>query len=236
MRIHCLLLLILLGSARMIAAQTAADLQPVLQVTGQGQVQVAADEASVMIAVESRADMAAAAGSENARVMAAVREALLRSGVPANAITTLGYSIQPNMRHSREGSTQEGYVASNMLRVRTRRLDQVGKIIDAALAAGATRINSLAFTASNTEEARRRALAEAISQARSDAEAMAAAAGGSLGSLVELSTSYRGEPRAMLSPRDGAAVMAAPPPPTPVSPGEITISAVVSGRWYFVPR
>lgn len=237
MRVRSLpLLLLLLGSARMAAAQAPTDPQPVIQVTGQGQIQVAADEASIMIAVETRAATAAAAGSDNARVITAVREALLRSGVPASAISTLGYAVQADMRFTPEGPTQDGYMASNMLRVRTRRLDRVGAIVDTALAAGATRINSLEYTATNTADARRRALAEAIAEARRDAEAMAAAAGGRLGALVELSTGFRAEPVATIGLRDAAALSAGGPPPTPLTPGELTVAAAVSARWRFVPQ
>src|SRR5256885_1862146 len=69
---------------------------------------------------------------------------------------------------------------------------QVGPVIDTALGKGANRIQALEFYSSNTDAGRRQALAEAIGKARGDAEAMARAAGGKLGPLVEASTTESG--------------------------------------------
>mgnify|MGYP006150486027 CR=1 FL=1 len=54
----------------------------------------------------------------------------------------------------------------------------VGRIIDTAISKGANMISSLNFYASNTDAARRQAMALAIQRARLDAEAAATAAGG----------------------------------------------------------
>ena len=63
-------------------------------------------------------------------------------------------------------------------------LDQV----EAALAKGANQISGLEFYASKADDVRRAALANATAAARGDAEAMAHAAGGSLGPLLELTS------------------------------------------------
>ncbi len=78
------------------------------------------------------------------------------------------------------------YNVTNTILVDVRKLNQVGSVIDAALSHGANMIASLQFYASNTEIARRTAIATAIEKARADAEAGARAAHGSLGSLLEI--------------------------------------------------
>jgi uncharacterized protein YggE len=62
---------------------------------------------------------------------------------------------------------------TNTVLAEVRRLNQVGPVIDAALSRGANMITSLQFYASNTETARRTAIAAAIEKARADAEAAA---------------------------------------------------------------
>ena len=81
-----------------------------------------------------------------------------------------------------------GYTVTNTVRADVRRIDDVGKLIDAALAKGANEISSLQFYSSKADSARRAALAAAVADARADAEVLARAAGGTLGALVELST------------------------------------------------
>src|SRR5476649_1159893 len=82
-----------------------------------------------------------------------------------------------------------GYTVTNTVRADVRRLDDVGRIIDAALAKGANEISSLQFYSSKADSVRRAALGAAVTGARADAEALARAAGGTLGALLELSSS-----------------------------------------------
>jgi uncharacterized protein YggE len=94
-------------------------------------------------------------------------------------------------------------------------------------------IASLQFYSSNTEVARRSAIAAAIENARADADAAARAAHGSLGTLLEVSVgSYAPPPpRPMAMMRVGATAGA----DTPINPGEESLSVEVSTRWRFVP-
>ena len=72
----------------------------------------------------------------------------------------------------------------------------------------------------------------AVERARADAEAMATAAGGRLGLLLELSSAASfGPPRPMAM----AMARVAAPAPTPISEGTETNSASVTARWQFVP-
>jgi uncharacterized protein YggE len=59
-----------------------------------------------------------------------------------------------------------GYVVTNSVRAESKRVDQAGAIIDAALGAGANLINSLSFYASSIDEPRRQAIALAVASAR----------------------------------------------------------------------
>lgn len=156
--------------------------------SGQAEVSVPPDQATLLLAVETTAPTAAEAGTANASRVQTVREALLRLGLPAAALSTTGYTVGPNTVVEQARVRQEGYSVSNAVQVRTAELSRIGAIVDAALAAGANRIQSVQFTSSRSPAARSEALARAVAQARVEARAMAEAAGGSLGELLELAS------------------------------------------------
>jgi uncharacterized protein YggE len=123
-------------------------------------------------------------------------------------------------------------VVTNTVEVEVRKISAVGPILDAALSHGANLISGLNFYASNTEAARRTAIASAISSARADADAAAKAAGGTLGGLLEINIgSYSSPPpRPMMRSMVSATAMQAD---TPISPGQETLSVEVVTRWRF---
>lgn len=241
MRRSILAALLLSGTAAVGSAQsqipTFAPPPPQVVATGHGESKVASDRATIMIAVETRAKTAAEAGQANARKLKAVQDTLIRLGVLRDQIATVHYSVSPEWRYVERSQRLVGYVAQNMLRIQIRKLEQVGQLIDASLAAGATNINSVEFTSSMVDSARRAAITAAVAQARADAEAMARAAGGSLGQLIELTTQDMGpRPMMMGQMRSMAASREADQVETPITPGEQTISATVFARWQFVSR
>ena len=217
-------------------ASAADSTRSVIVVSGHAEVRIPADRATIMIAVETRGSTASAAGAENARVQQAVLASLRAVGVDSGQVSTAGYSVEPNWRQDKPDRPPklDGYTARNALRVELTRLDRLGAVIDTALGAGANRIDNVEFSASDLTEPRRTVLAKAIENARGDAEIMARAAGGTLGALLELSTTpYQPQPY-----RLGEVVVTAQAgrAPTPIIPREIVVSATVLTRWRFVSR
>lgn len=214
---------------------TRAPERPSISVAAQGTSRITPDRATIQIGVLSRAATAAAASSENARVAQRIIAAIKALGIGAEQISTVNYSVNPEYRHVENRSPQiTGYTVHNTVVVDVRQIDQVGRVIDASLGAGANMINSLDFYAANTEDARRAALAAAVGKARLDAETIARAAGGTLGALAEASVGaymvpMRRENIQML--RENVAMAA---PPTPVEPGSELLSVQVMTRWYFI--
>ena len=202
---------------------------PQIVVTGTGEATVTPDRATIFLGVQTRAATAAGAGSENARRLKLVLDTLRAIGLSSEQLTTVNYNVSPEMQFSPNGQTPPkvvGYVVTNSVRAELRRLDDVARVIDAALSKGANEVSSLQFYSSKADSARRAALASAVADARSDAEALARAAGGSLGPLIEL-TSVESpiRPVAVGMVRSMAAEK------TPIEGGSQTISATVTARW-----
>jgi uncharacterized protein YggE len=233
----------LLGSAAFALANSAAAQQtqadpnvPALIAHGRGETTSAPNRAELTVQVETRGADGARASQQNAAIVKAVLDTL-RMGfqLTDRDLVTTGYSLQPQMVYPGDGKAPQvvGFIAMNSVRVRTERLDRVGAIIDAAIKKGATSVAGLNFYSANVDEARRTALAQAVENARRDAEVMARAAGGQLGALIELTSEQVDivrPPMPMFEMRAQKADVA-----TQVQPGEEKITAVVTGRWRFVP-
>lgn len=221
------------GAAR--AQEPSRPTVPQILTSAHGEVRVTPDRATINVGVQTRAATAAAAAAQNSQKQRAVIEAIKARGVPAEQISTSNFNVIPETRYDREGQAAPrttSYLVVNSITVELKRIDQVGPVIDAALAAGANQINSLQFGIASPDSARRAALAIAVTKSRLDAEAMARAAGGSLGPLIELSAvdSYSpGPPIPYMAMRAEAQDKS-----VPVEPGQETVRANVTARWQFV--
>jgi uncharacterized protein YggE len=205
---------------------------PQIVATGTGEASISPDRATVFVGVQTRAPTVAPAAAENARRQRAIIDTLRALGLGSDQLATLNYSVSPEMQYApNQAPKVTGYVVRNTVRASLRRIEDVGKVIDAALAKGANEISSLQFTSSKADSVRRIAMAEAVASAHADAEAIARAAGGTLGQLLEATTSA--PPRPFQEMALGRARIAAGAP-TPIEPGEQTISVTVTARWAFV--
>lgn len=214
--------------------QSAPTPPPHVVTTGTGEVQLSPDRATVIVGVQSRAATVALASADNARRQRAIIDTLRALGLTSDQIATVNFNVSPEMQYPPNQTPKvTGYVVTNTVRASLRRVEDVGKTIDAALAKGANEVSGVEFTSSRADSARRAAIAEAVAHARADAETMAKAAGGTLGSLLEVASGV--EPiRPFEATMARARVAAAAP--TPIEPGQLTVTATVTARWTFVPN
>ena len=203
-------------------------------VTGHGDVKVSPDRATIQIAVQTRAATASDAAAQNATKQQAVLSALKALGLTNEQLSTVNYQVYPEQRYEQgKDPVISGYNVTNTVVADIRRLDQVGKVIDAALSHGANLISSLQFYSSNTQGARRTAIGSAIEMAHADAEAAARAAGGTLGPLLEVNVMAVNPPRPQPLMMARAAGVAQAD--TPINPGDETLGVDVMTRWRFLP-
>ena len=218
---------------------SAPSARPVIVTTVTEDVEIVPDRASLTFAVETHAKTAAAAGADNARIQTAVLDALKRLGVAAAQLRTSGLSINPEYEYPREGGrpTLIGYQATNSVRVEVRQLAQVGTLIDAGLAKGATNVGALQFFASNTEAAEREALRNAVARARADADAIADAAGARVLALIQV-TVLTGPDSRPMAELGGAMVMraSAAEAQTPIETGSLKVRVTIEAKFTFGPR
>lgn len=198
-----------------------------ISVTGEAVIKARPDTVNVTLGVESHGDTAAAAAGACTQAMNRVVSSLVAMGVPRDNIQTSNISLWPQYDYSREKEPAQvvGYRASNQVTLSWNRLDKVGELIDKAIAAGANTISGLSFTLADSRELYLEAVAAAVRDARTKADALAGAAGVSVGGVKNMSLhSYSGGPIVMREAMDLAGGAAS----VPVEPGQVEMRVTVN--------
>jgi uncharacterized protein YggE len=202
---------------------------PSITVNGEATIAAEPDQAQIDIGVITQARSAPEASKDNAerlaRVLAEVKKLLGRG----DEVKTSGYALTPNYRYPQGGKPEiVGYTASNILRIKTAKLDEVGKMIDAAMQSGANNVNRLVFTLKDEEAARLDALRQATAKAKVKAEAIAASLGLKILKITSVTEGERSfQPIFRQVPMARAEALAAQTP-TPVEPGTVDVRSTVS--------
>ncbi|MFP4134398.1 MAG: SIMPL domain-containing protein [Halothece sp.] len=146
-----------------------------LTVTGTGKIAIKTTLTDVRLGVEVEEETAREAQEEVARRSTAVVELLQEREV--EKLETTGIRLQPRYRHSDGERRLIGYQGVNLVSFQME-TEEIGNLLDQAVNVGATRIDSVGFTA--TESAIAQAKKEALEEATLDAKAQADAVLGSL--------------------------------------------------------
>ncbi|HUO87396.1 MAG TPA: SIMPL domain-containing protein, partial [Thermoanaerobaculia bacterium] len=200
------------------------------------EVRRAPDEAAVRLGVTAQAENAGDAQRQANTVANRILEAVTALGVERSAVQTSRLMLDPV--HSQPGPEERrgerpyeprivAYRASNVVTVTLDDLTRVGPVIDAAVGAGANAVQGVDFRLRDDRPARQQAVRQAIEDARGTATAMAEALGVGLGAVLE---AREGGAQVALPQMDVRAYRmeaAVADSSTPVSPGEVEVTARV---------
>jgi uncharacterized protein YggE len=176
------------GAPRLIHADSSDPQAGTLSVVGTGSVTTTPDTARLSAGVTTQGSTASEAMDSNAEAMQKVIDALKNAGIASKDLQTEFVSVNPRYDES-SGQTITGYSASNSVSAVVRGLSDVGDVIDAAVAAGANNVNGPSLSRDDQDKLYRDALEKAVANARDKANALASAAGVSLGKIRSLSES-----------------------------------------------
>lgn len=209
-----------------IAAQDHAPSLPMpatLTLTASADVARAPDQVRLTAGVLSTAATAAEAMATNAARMTAVLAALKAAGIAGKDVQTTGLSLSPQYRYQPEQAPiLTGYQARNAISIRTTKLADAGRLVDAAIKAGANEVQGPEFGLVNADSALDEARTAAVARGRARAELYARAAGLRVKRITSINEGSAGPdpgPRPMLR-----AAMAESADAPPVQPGEISLS------------
>jgi uncharacterized protein YggE len=203
----------------------------VIHVSGSGSVTGTPDRAQLTFSVQTENANVKSAQSENAVRMAAVIDALVAAGIPKEQMKTTGYSIYPVYQDSTGvlNPKVKSYQVTNTLQVTIRDVNQTGTVIDTAVSNGINTVSSIQFMLSDeqAQALRTEALKKAVTLARADADVVAAALGVTISGTQSADISQGYTPVIYDTYMAGAAT-AKSEVPTPIQPGDVTVTAQVS--------
>jgi uncharacterized protein len=230
-----LLVLSLLAGPAAAQPEPAAGAGPYLQVRGEMELQVPADQFRVSIGVISRAETAGAALEGNSAAMREVEQAFRRLGLQQQEYRTGHFSIQPLWSRPSSPDRQPeitGFSVTNSFLVATRKLALAGPLIEAAAQAGANSIGDLVFELAEPAAYRAEAIHQATSLARHEAQILATAAGVSLEEIIVLHLDQAAVTPQRLSQARMEYAMAGEPP---LVPGQVAVRAAVAVTYRIAP-
>jgi len=203
-----------------------------IAVTGEGTMTASPDMAILNLSVLREAKTAREAMTANNEAMAKVLEAMKKAGIEDRDLQTGGINIQPRYvypddKNGLKEPSITGYTVSNSLTVRVRDLAKVGNVLDESVTLGVNQGGDLNFVnpSATINEARKRAVADAIAKAKT----LADAASVTLGRVVEINEQSR-PPMPMPIARAQFKTMAAAAPEdaVPVAAGENSYNVSVN--------
>ncbi len=197
-----------------------------LTVTGQGETRIPTTLTQVQLGVEIQGKSANEVQQEVAKRSTAVVN-FLRTR-PVEQLQTTGIRLQPNYQYTNNQRRLEGYIGTNIVSFRIP-TEKIGNLLDEAVSAGATRIDNVSFTA--TETAIATAQKEALRQATQDAQQQGTAVLEALNfapkEVVSVQINGASPPQPRILQADNFS-RAATPESTPVIGGEQTVRASVT--------
>lgn len=207
-----------------------------LSVRGEAILNVSPDQVMVNLGVTSEESTAQAALSANNDNMQAMMSALKKLGLGKDEYKTQQFQVHPMWSQRPRNPAPEwnakivGYRVTNSLQVQTQKMQLAGDIIGAAMAAGANTVNSVQFGLADPREYRAQAIKQAMENAQTDAQTLAAASGDKIKRTLSLNldnavaTPLRMHTERMMM--RGAAAMDSGAPP--IEAGDVNVHASVS--------
>ncbi len=161
--------------------------QPTVSAQGLSSIDASPDLVSVYLNIETKAQTAQEANSQNSEIADKVQTELIKLGLERKDIQLLNYNIYPQYDYSNGQQTQKGYIASQQVIVKVKDFKLVPSIVDKSVEAGAL-ISTINFDLSTEKqsEVKNKALEQASQDAKKKAESTASGLGKSLGSLVSV--------------------------------------------------
>jgi hypothetical protein len=202
-----------------------------ISVSGTGLREIAPNQATIYLGVETQSAHVSEALEENSLKMDAVIKAMEKLGVPKEDIETRYFSIYPIRDYEKRGEEIIGYQVTNEVTIELHDLDIIGEVIDTAIASGANRVTGVEFGLTEAEELELRqiALKEACDDARRKADAIASGLG-----LTIVGVSTVRESSVYIYPYraggfDEYAMVSATPSsiPPPIEPRDVQVSATI---------
>jgi uncharacterized protein len=215
-------------------ARAADEPTPRMIVSGEGVVAAAPDMAVISLSVLREGATAREALDANTNAMNDVMAAMKTFGIADKDLQTSGFSIQPRYVYPDPNKNETfppkitGYAVINSLGVRLRDLSKVGEVLDQSVTLGVNEGGNVTFVKDDAseilEEARKKAVEDAIAKAKT----LSSAAGVSVGRILEMSEqAFQLGPMPMMQ-AEMTMAKSADSTPVPIAAGENSYRVTVN--------
>lgn len=191
-----------------------------------------ADRLSLRVGVITQDKTVESSMKANGEKMQKIIAKLKEIGLTDEEYQTGSFSIAPQYTQRPKEAPNDwhpavvGYEVRNMLSIHTNNLELAGSLIDAAGKAGANVIDDITFSLQDPQKAQAEAIAKAVQQARGYAEAAAKEAQIQLRNVLDLVINPANIN--MRFPKAEQFALMAENTATPITPGDVEVSASVS--------
>lgn len=210
-----------------IKANAAESVVSSLTVTGQGKEKIATTLTNIQLGVEIQAKTAEQVQQQIAEQTNALVKFLRSRQV--EQLQTTGIQLQPNYDYNDQDRKLTGYLGINTLSFRIE-TDKLNDLIDRAVQAGATRVDSVSFSANDEAiaNAQKQALQKAVRDAQAQADAVLQTLNLAAKSIVTIQINGANPPQPLIVQNEAFSDRSKTQASTPVISGEQTVEASVT--------
>lgn len=221
------------------ASVASAQSEPrTISVSGQGEIQAEPDRASLTLGVEARKPKLEEARADVTKAVDAVLKLTRDLKIDSKHVRTTRINVQPEYNWDNNARERQllGYYVSRQVEVDLRDLEKLGQLLERAVDLGINQIGDPQLDSSKRRELERKALAEAVQDAKLNAEAVAQAAGARLGPPRTISASSGFVPPPMPMRGKAMVAMEAADASQTYQSGQMGFTATVQVQYDLIPN
>ena len=143
--------------------------QQTVKVTGEATLQATPDQAIITLGVQTENVDPKIAQQENSQTISEIIEVLKELGINESNIKTSDYRMDPQYNYVEGKEVFKNYKVQHMLQIKTKDIQKVGSIVDAAVKQGANSVSNVRFSLANSESYYNQALTIALNNAHEKA-------------------------------------------------------------------
>jgi uncharacterized protein len=203
-----------------------------IKVSGEGELAIPPDSASVNLGVITDGKQLIAAQQQNSVEVTKVIEALTALGISKNNIQTFDYRIESVYDYDQGKQIFRGYKITHILQIKLEDLSIIGKIVDTAVQNGVNYVSNVQFTVKNKDAFYKQALVLAVNNATEKAKTIAGTLNVALIATPHLIVEGNNNIQPVFN-QPGAFVKGTAS--TQIEPGQIIVKAEVFAEFHFKP-
>ena len=199
---------------------------PMINVSGEGKVKVAPDQALISISIETKGTKAADVKEENDKKMDVILKFIKKSNVAKEDFQTQRVSLTPNYDYEKK---KHNYIATQSLQILLKDLSKYDELMEGLVNEGINRIENVEFKSSQMTQLQSDARKLAVKEAKAKAEDFVSVLGQKVGKAILISDNSQSyNPRPILYAMKSMAMDGAEASRETLAVGEIEITANVS--------